>query len=149
MKILIVEDDDIKRNRISGFLKQAYPSAEIEENASYQSGLGSVLNSKFDMIILDMTMPIFDVSPEEDGGRPQPYAGRKILQQMKRRNINASVIIVTQFDIFGDEKNTKTLFELNKELTQEFQGLYKGSVFYHASQDRWQDELKLLIGRNV
>lgn len=149
MNFLIVEDDEFKRGRIKTFLSEVYKKANIEERASYQSGLEALIKLKFDIVILDMTMPIFDVSPAEDGGRPQPYAGKKILQQMKRKGIETPVVTVTQFDRFDEGNNTKTLAELNKELQKEFSGIYKGSVFYHASQDRWREQLKSIIDNNV
>ena len=87
MRLLVVEDDENKRTQIMSFMNQAVPGAEITTAASYQSGVRELLRGPYDLILLDMTMRTYDITPEEEGGRPQAYAGRSILRQMERRDI--------------------------------------------------------------
>src|SRR5688572_11886351 len=109
MKILIVEDDENKRNQLINFIKDEFPETDIKTAKSMQSGLRTIINEKFDLVLLDMTMPTFDIDVNEvTGGRPQPYAGREILRQMRRRNLETPVLVITQFDRFGDTSNSIT-----------------------------------------
>ncbi len=111
MKILIVEDDENKRNQITTLITESFSFINLAVAKSLQSGLRSIINDKPDLVILDMTMPTFDIGVDEDGGRLQPYAGREILRQMDRRNILVPVIVLTQFDRFGEGCDSLTLKE--------------------------------------
>jgi CheY-like chemotaxis protein len=137
MRILLVEDDEIKRNQIINYLYQSEESIQIETAKSVQSGLKHIVSGEFDLIILDMTLPTFDISADEDGGRPRAYGGRELLAQMKRRIIETPVLVVTQFDRFGKEPELLTLEELDKQLKGSFEN-YIGSVYYSSAFDNWK-----------
>lgn len=145
MKILVLEDDEKKKQKLISFLFTINPDINIRDQASYQSGLKAIMAENFDLILLDMSMPTFDISPDEDGWRPQPYAGKKVLRQMARQKIKTPVIVVTQFDRFGEGANQKTLQEINKELERDYSEFYMGAVYYSATQDEWQNQLKLMM----
>ncbi|NBC40019.1 response regulator transcription factor [Corallococcus exiguus] len=142
----MIEDDEDKRNRISDFIATII-TAEIKEARSLQSGLQAIIAETHDVVILDMTMPTFDITSEEGGGRPQAYAGRELLRHMKRRNINTPAIVVTQFDRFGQGPNSLTLEELNKDLHASHPGHYLGTVYYSVTLDGWQDALSRLLSK--
>lgn len=83
MNFLIIEDDDNKIKQICEFLLSKYPTALLTTRRSYQSGLKEIINHKpYDLIFLDMSMPTFDVTPNNSGGRFRTYAGRDILEEM-------------------------------------------------------------------
>lgn len=145
MRILVVEDDENKRAQIGNFLKNAYPSTGVTYAMSMQSGLTSIIDGGIDLIILDMTMPTFDITAEEDGGRPQAYAGREILKQMDRFNIRTPVVVVTQFDKFGEGSDSLTLSELNEQLHQSHPQSYRGVVYYDVAVEGWKEELSSMI----
>jgi CheY-like chemotaxis protein len=145
MKILVVEDDENKRNQIVDFINEVILPVEIITANSYQSGLKVIRSQVFDLIILDMTMPTFDISSDENGGRPQAYAGRDILRQMERHDIIMPVIIVTQFDKFGSGHDELSLEELHDQLVEENLPSYKGVIFYNASITDWKKGLQNLI----
>jgi hypothetical protein len=71
-----------------------------------------------------MTMPTYDVTPSERGGRTRVFGGREILRAIARRKLPARVIVVTQFESFGEGKQKKTLSELSQELRRDFPDNY-------------------------
>lgn len=150
MNILIVEDDDQKYKHISSFLIESCEiKIKITRNKSLHSALDSITSNIFDLILLDMTLPTFDISVHEDGGRPQARAGREVLRQMKRRNINFPVIVITQFDVFGVGKDEITLDELNLQLMNSHHGTYLGAIYYSTYSDKWKKDLiDFLVGIN-
>lgn len=141
MNILIVEDDENKRTQLIDFLSKEFSFANLNTANSLQSGLRKIISGEIDLVLLDMTMPTFDIGENEDGGRPQPYAGREILRQMERRDIKIPVIVVTQFDRFGEGNDSLTIDELDKELSQEHQKLYLGAVYYNVTLGGWKEKL--------
>jgi CheY-like chemotaxis protein len=141
MRILLIEDDENKRNQILAFLKATYTLLELDLAGSYQSGLKRLLVGAYDIVLLDMTIPTFDVTGVDDGGRPQAYGGRELLRQMSRRGILTPVLVITQFDRFGEHRNAVTLEQLDAMLRREHSNLYRGSVHYDSSLEGWKEEL--------
>ncbi|MCJ7996909.1 hypothetical protein J5N58_20810 [Rhizobium cremeum] len=145
MKILLIEDDDFKGERIGSFLVAELPDHHIERARSYKSGLRSLSSSEFALVILDMTLPTYDIQPGADGGRPMKLGGRELLRQMKRRLLGYPVVVVTGFDTFGSGSEATTLSTLDEDLATEFGGIYRGSVYFNATSDEWRDHLRLAI----
>lgn len=146
MRILIIEDDDNKRKQVQNFIETNYQNkVYITEKKSYQSGLKEILYSQFDVILLDMSLPTYDISPNETGGRFRTFAGKEILKELRRRKINIKTIVITQFDIFGEGEKITTIDELDKELKNIYSESYLGLVYYNASMSDWRKTLKILI----
>jgi DNA-binding NtrC family response regulator len=145
MKALLVEDDELKTSRLRNFFVQELPKYQIEVARSYKSGLRALVSETRSLVILDMTLPTFDIAPGSEGGRPLSLGGRELLRQMKRRSLGYPTIVVTGFDTFGSEPKAVTLAQLDSELTREFGGFYVGSVYFNATTDDWRDQLRHLI----
>lgn len=145
MRTLIIEDDELKTERLKGFLTHELPDHEVEIARSYKSGLRALVASSRELVLLDMTLPTFDIAPGSDGGRPLSLGGRDLLRQMRRRSLAYPTVVVTGFDAFGSEPQDVTLAQLNDELKAEFGDFYIGSIYFNATSDDWRDQLRLLI----
>lgn len=130
MRLIIIEDDSNKLKAILSHL-QKYKDIEISTYASYQSGLRAILLNKFDLLLLDMSMPAYDT------GRPLPLAGRDILFLLKRKKITLKTIIITQYENFDGT----SLNSLHINLNDEFPNNYLGYVYYNVTQDSWKQTL--------
>jgi len=145
MRFLFIEDDEVKRERISSFLRTHYPSVELDTKNSVQSGLRSIIAQTPDLVILDMNLPNYDQTAYEAGGRLHQFGGRELLRQMQRRRIHVPMIVVTQFDYFEVGAGKMTLTALDIELKRRFPENYIGKVYYHISNDDWTKELSGFI----
>ncbi|MBU1195209.1 MAG: response regulator [Proteobacteria bacterium] len=147
MKILLIEDDDIKAADIINFLeKEIDEVSEISRKNSWQSGLLEILdNLIYDFILLDMSMPRYDAEFGVTNEEFEPFAGLELLKEMKRKKISKSVCVITAFDVFGKDESKITAEELNIKLEQEFSGNYKGMVYFSRSLINWKDDLKTII----
>jgi len=146
MKILIVEDDYDKKKSVTNYiLELCGQSTEIIERESLRSGLMELIShDDYDYIILDMSLPNFDINEEEPGGgTPESSAGKEFMEQMNLREISCPVIILTQYSSF--ERGSVSLEELKKEFQQNYSIFYKGAVYYNAVTDNWKNELAALI----
>ena len=141
MKILIVEDDENKRFQLVDFISKNFLENDISTAKSYQSGLRSIINFPPDVIILDMTMPTYDISIDEDGGRPQHYAGREILRQMNRKNIQIPTLVVTGFDHFGVGESYMSREQLDLQLMIDHSSFYRGTIYFNAAMEDWKPQL--------
>ncbi|RKG59856.1 response regulator [Corallococcus sp. AB011P] len=145
VNVLLIEDDENKRGQLAALIEAVVPNVSLFISKSLNSGLRSLVVDRFDFVILDMTMPSFDIGPDDDGGRPQAYGGREILQQMDRRGIKTPVIVVTQFDRFGEGKNVTDLSELDSQLRLEHPDIYQGVVYYNVALTGWREALLAMI----
>jgi CheY-like chemotaxis protein len=142
--ILLVEDDEDKRLELSSFLKKLL-SCDVDEAKSYQGALKSLKSSLFDLIILDMTIPTFDKTPTDSGGRDQPFGGETLLFEIVRREINTKVIVVSQFDKFGEGDQEVGFKDLDMRLAEQFEENYLGAVQYGSSYVGWSEILRQKI----
>lgn len=140
MKLLLVEDDEDKRNQILDFVSMKF-KIDIQEVRSYQSALKAIRDEQYDLILLDMTMPTFDISSTEYGGRSLPFGGELLLFEMMRREVDSKVIVITQFDLFGEGDEEISLSDLDSRLKTKFENNYLGAIQYSISYTSWQDVL--------
>jgi CheY-like chemotaxis protein len=145
MPILIVEDDQNKLQQLREFLSQTCPALQIVETHSYQAGLRELISQRFDFAILDMSMPTYDITPGEPGGRPRIFGGRELIEQMERRGIFIPAIVFTQFETFRESETTLTIKELSDRLREEHPRLYAGTVYYNPAFDSWKGALQAMI----
>jgi CheY-like chemotaxis protein len=145
VKVLLVEDDEDKRVQIRKFLHEVIGHLEVVEVKSFRSALRSIMSEQLDIVILDMTIPTFDIGRGEDGGRPQAFGGREILRHMQWNNIATPAVVVTQFDIFGVGSNAVTIAELDIEMRELYGSQYLGAISYNAASDDWKKRLAGLI----
>jgi DNA-binding NtrC family response regulator len=80
-RILIVDDEKVQREMLAGFLgKQGYPSDSAADGVE---ALKFYASGSFDLVLTDLRMPGLD--------------GFALLKELKRRNPEAAVVIMTAF----------------------------------------------------
>ncbi len=141
MKILIIEDDPNKAQQVISYLHERNMYAEITHKKSYQSGLKELLTGMFDFVLLDMSLPTYDINPGEDAYKFRHLAGYDILAEIKRKKKAAKVIIVTQFERFGEGKQFISLKDLKANLRRDFTENYIEIISYHPGRTSWKEEL--------
>lgn len=146
MNILIVEDDQHKLDSIEQLFLDRIKNVHLHKAQSYNSGLKAIESQSFDLIVLDMTIPTYDRSSTETGGRPRSYGGSDLLRQMARRNLSTQVVIVTQFEAFGEAGGQKPLSEVNQSLKERYP-FYVGSVYYDPASDEWKRHLNSVLSK--
>lgn len=145
-KLLFIEDDSNKIERIMSFLKEHYSDTNIQVCRSYHSGVRAALSEDWDLLLLDISLPTFDVDNDHPTGyRTLHFGGRMILSELECEDHSIPTIIVTMFDQFEENGRIQSLPELNNEL-QKFPS-YIGTVFYSASESDWEVALKKLFDK--
>jgi DNA-binding LytR/AlgR family response regulator len=143
MKILLIEDNQNKVNQLRTFINLEFPDVELIIKGSYHSGLKEIiLNDSYKLILLDISMPTYDIKPGESGGDPIPLAGKLILKEMYLRDIETKVVVVTMYENFVDGTR---LDELNEQFKQEFTTNYSGFVYFSPADSNWKEILKSKI----
>lgn len=145
MKIAIIEDNIHKRKKITSFLNTNYEDKIVSEASSYSSGIELIENNKFDFLILDMSMPTYDISKTDGGGRFRAYGGKEILKRLKRKQKLLPFVIITQYSTFSETTGTKTLEEIKEEIAELFPSYYISVIFYDTTSLAWRDELEKVM----
>ena len=144
MNILIVEDDTNKLIALEDFLKEYFENKEIclnvEIKQSYQSGLEAILNNKYDLLLLDMSLPNFDPDMTGDSS-PLSRGGELILYEMDMEESELSTIVITQHDDFDGE----SLETISDDYKNKFSTFYIDHVFYNQNESNWEVELEILL----
>ena len=146
MKVLIVEDSADKLQLIWTFFTDRFAKdLQLTEKRSLRSALKEVISrNDYSLIILDMSLPNFDVNADEPGGgTPESFAGKELMAQMKLRSLKIPVIVVTQYSQF--EGGSITLEHLMSEFSVLYSEFYVGTIYYNSATDLWKDQLFNLI----
>jgi len=145
MKIFLVDDEETKSKAIASFVAERFPGHELRTFRSFQSGLHAIVTETPDLLLLDMTMPTYDVGPRESGGRERRYAGREVLRQMRRRRIELPVIVITQYEQFEEDGREVDLQTLRSELAEAYPGTFIDSVYFNLGDSNWAIALEALV----
>lgn len=145
MKVLIVEDELSKKENIISLLVENFNNIELVTAMSVRSAKAELKkNLQFDCIILDMSLPTFDIGKEEFGGRPQGFGGKEVIRQVIRDKKNIPILVVTAYEAFSnpnhnDENNKDiTLDELKLQLDAYSSSLKIEVIKYNTLMDDWK-----------
>lgn len=125
-KILIIEDNQSKKENIINFLNNYNFNIVVKE--SYNSGLRDIITNEYDLILLDMNLPVYDNENEF-----MEFAGEKILSNIHLRSINTKVIIISENDFNSDT----------------YSDILIGCVKYSIFNNDWQTHLNNLINTTI
>lgn len=148
-KIILIEDDKKKIDDIKDFLYKTYKYQNLVVKESYQSGLRELIFNKYDLLLLDMSIPTWDKISSDPSGNYQKFGGYLILKEITRKKKPVKTILISMFDDFGESDRSVTLSQLAEGLKKEFSEIFMGSIFYSSRQTKWKDELKLHIQKAI
>ena len=142
MKVLLIEDDRTKAGQLMAALRSNEPNCVVELRLSYNSGVSAALSEKYDLVVVDMTMPVFETrGAREHPGKTLVFGGRTFLREIKRKGSSVPAIFVTQFESFGEGEGLVELPQLEADLERRFEAQFLGLVFYRPSDSGWKDDL--------
>jgi CheY-like chemotaxis protein len=145
MKILLIEDEDPKLVGIQRFLKELDPTFEVAVARSVKGGIFQLKQDKPSLLLLDMSLPTFDITSSEPGGRPQGFGGIEIIRYLDSVEDIVPTIVVSAYEAFTKDGKNIELKELAEELRAEFPETIRGVVFFNPIHGAWSEELAELI----
>lgn len=147
MRVLLVEDEAPKLANLKEFLKKGYPQLEVTTAKSVRSAVDALRahDADFAMVILDMSLPTFDIQNNESGGAPQGFGGLEVMRFMDRRGVNIPVIVVTAYTAFDEGSMTLGLNDLRQKLLAEYPCAFRALVYYNVVCNTWTSELREAI----
>lgn len=137
MRILIIEDSQLKAAGIKRCLTENYPDVEIDEAAAYASGVRKAYRESYDVIIMDNSLPYYESEPYSI----QPDMARIILEEFEDLQIRPKCIICSAFEPGGKEIYFESVIEKFPNCL--------GFVRHDSSSSEWEEKLIGLINREI
>lgn len=146
MKILLVEDSHDKRDNIIDVLTHFSNLIQFHIEESVRGAIERIdSDEKFDLILLDMSLPLFDITDEiPDGGEAESFGGHEIIEQMSFLKIHTPVIVITHYRAF---QGGTTFEALEMELKSTYPKIVKGMIYYDHPSNIWKQELISFFNR--
>jgi CheY-like chemotaxis protein len=141
MMVLLVEDDEFKATDLARLLQEHLPTPQVTRAASVTSALRAITSDRFDLIVLDMSLPTFDLSGPGGGGSPQGQGGVEVLRLANRMRAEAQYIVVTQYPDIEIDGSDVPLQQAADRLSKRFALRVRACLPYEFDSDDWQHAL--------
>ena len=146
MKFLFVEDEIVKQKEILEYLNEELLQNEVEVAHSLMGGMLALKKSEFEMVLLDMSLPLYDLNGEDEGiNEFEAFGGIEILDEIERKELSVKVLVITAFDVIEDDTKKIHLEQLNQQMRENYSNIYLGCIHYDQSSLEWKSELKKYI----
>lgn len=145
LRVLFVEDNNHKRESISSYLRSLSGEIQIVEAYSFSSGCRALEHGRFDLIVLDISMPTYDRDGAGNGGRFRTFGGCEIARKAARRGIETGILFVTQYEAFSDRGRSLSLVDLESDLMRDCGERFLGMIRYDSSRSDWKEEIKKIV----
>ena len=122
----------------------------VSDARSVSTALDAIEEEPFNFLLLDMSLPTFDVGQGEHGGRPQGFGGIEILRHIAMADLALPTIVLTGYEAFPDEAGTLIdLDTLRQRMKEEFPETVIAVVHFNSSLDDWKVSLRPVIERII
>ena len=139
MRILLIEDNDLKKEKVKAFIIESFLDASVETASSYNTGMTLALDNSYDLIILDMSIPTYEKTESNRGGRFRVFGGREIAQRLKKMSKLPPFLVLTGYKDFKND-NEKTTFEQLSETMSKIDSNFLGMIHYESASSKWKSE---------
>lgn len=142
-KILLVEDDEFKRKKITDFLLTEPWCNEMQVAVSVSGAIRELDLQRFDVVLLDMAIPNHDDGA--DGA--QGLGGLAVFRYLQMISRKTDVIVVTQFEALKEGSTVVDIPTLQELLSKEFGTQFLGLVRYLADTDAWKEAISSMVNK--
>jgi CheY-like chemotaxis protein len=149
MKVLVVEDEDPKLDAILRLLRSLDCDVSIDVARSVKSGLAALKANMPDILLLDMSLPTFDISGSEPGGRPQGFGGIEIVRYVDSIGSELPVVVLSAYEAFSKDGKNIQLKTLGSELARDYPALIRGVVYFDPTRGNWSEDLTRLVSGTI
>jgi CheY-like chemotaxis protein len=140
---LLVEDESPKLAHIRRYMRESFSYVSVVSALSVSSAIDAIDEGEFDFLLLDMSLPTFDVGQGETGGRPQGFGGIEILRYIAMSGLKLETIVLTGYEAFPDETGRIIdLDTLRTRLVTEFPGTVQNVIHFSSSLEGWKLSLR-------
>ncbi|MDT8989453.1 response regulator [Curvibacter sp. APW13] len=144
-RVLIVEDIETKRLSVEQLVVAAFSDVQVDSAASVNSAIKLLNEHDYCLVLLDMSLPTYDLTKAEGGGTPRPRGGMELFAHLDGIGIEVPVIVVSAYGALEEKGSLISLEEISTQLRVAYPGLFRGSVLFDSVYTVWASELSELI----
>lgn len=149
MKIAIIDDSEYKIKDLVYTLKDFTIFDEPLIARSFQGAIKIISLHKPEIVLLDMSIPTSERAGGILEGRVRVFGGKDIMSEISFMGLSCRVIIVTQFDRFGQPPHVVERNRLFDEIAETYGKMYIGGVYYDSVDKSWEKQLKKLLQQAI
>lgn len=146
MNLLLIEDNDLKKEKILSFILESFPDINITTASSYNTAMTLALDNVYDLMILDMSIPTYEKNENNRGGRFRVFGGREIAQRLKKMEKLPNFLVLTGYKDFKNDIE-KITFDQLAEIMSKIDSSFLGMIHYESASSKWKSETLLAIGK--
>jgi len=146
MNLLLIEDNDLKKEKILAFIFESFPDINVTTASSYNTAMTLALDNVYDLMILDMSIPTYEKNENNRGGRFRVFGGREIAQRLKKMKKLPNFLVLTGYKDFKNDIE-KITFEQLAEIMSKIDHSFLGMIHYESASSKWKSETLLAIGK--
>lgn len=146
-RVLVLEDDSYKCERLSALVKEHIMGAEISSVSDVSSAVRLIASQVFDLVLLDMALPSHPVV--SGGGAPMSLltGGLEILFELSSLGRKDECIVITQFPEIEIAGIFYSVANAAMAIRSELSCQVSACIQYSQESDDWAEQLKNLLGR--
>ena len=141
-RVLIVEDDNFKANDLCVLIGNANIMTVV---GSVRDAVVRVFDEKFDLILLDMSLPTFRSDLSSAGGTSQAQGGVEVLRAIRSKGAETPVILVSQYPDLEMDGKFLSLISSPPILSERYGINVVGAVLYDFQDRAWADQLEKVL----
>ena len=146
IKCLIVEDDKFKLDSVRIFLHEALPGRfEITESGALSSATCALAANRFDLMIIDMSIPSHEPKAGAGSPVPLPNGGLDVLFEANYLNQDAVCVVLTQYPDIPIEGLPVPIELAAAAIATKFGIIIAGCLKYSETEDEWKLQLKKVL----
>jgi DNA-binding NarL/FixJ family response regulator len=148
MRVLLVEDDEHKRRGIIAALRICDPQTEVIVAESLYTGIQSIDDVPFDLVVLDMAIPSHPPVPGE--GSPVSFntGGLDVLLELDSRGRSDRCIVITQFPEIEVSRVFYPVDVASEAIEKELGYTVIDCIAYSGHDGDWLDKFSNLLVKN-
>lgn len=145
MIVAIAEDEDSKRGKLRAFVEERFPGVTIIETKSVRGTTKALKKTNVDLLLLDMSLPTFDIAAGEPGGRPQGFGGIEVVRYLERDEVRIPLIVVTAHPAISKDGELYDVSAIGQMVEAETPNNYRGLVYFNTLTGAWRGQLLEMI----
>lgn len=146
MAVLLVEDDEFKAADITKVIVEFCESTIIRRAMSVTTALRAVSETQFSLVVLDMSLPTFELSGPGGGGSPQSQGGLEVLRLAKRLSAaQGAFVLITQYPDIELEGRDVPLAASLRIIKSKFELDVRDCILYEFDTDAWRQPLRSVL----
>lgn len=143
--ILIVEDDDYKKEALNREIRTVSDTISIMNVMSVQKGIEQLHKQKFHLIILDMALPSHDIEHSSASPLTLLDGGVEVLHELSYLDRADPILIVTQYPDVPYEDQIIGLEQFRKSISSQLKLNIMNACHFEKNASKWKLVVKSTV----